>query len=102
VELAGEPGILPVIVSLAVYRIVEEALDSAREGACHSVSLALHFYERGLVLRIAAQPQAPGSWPTMSMQERIGLCGGELRVDQNGRAGSLTVRLPRQPHGGPL
>ncbi len=102
VEIAGEPGVLPVIVNLAVYRIVEEALDSAREGGCRSVSLVLHFGEQGLVLRIAGQPRPPGSWPTTSMRERIGLCGGELRVDQNGRAGNLTVRLPRQPHGGSL
>ncbi len=83
VELSvdGEPGTLPAGVDLGVYRILEDALESARRHLAPTVGIALRFRTEDLELRLTARCQGPNGWPTDAMRERIALCDGALDAD---------------------
>jgi hypothetical protein len=95
-ERRGRAGTLPAAVDLAIYRILEEALASARRQPASSIRVFLRFGEDDLELQLTAQCDGPSAWPTDAMRERAALCGGELHADQHAETGwQLAARLPR-------
>lgn len=90
----GDAGTLAAGVELGLYRILEDALQSAPEGA---LAVALRFGHEYLELCVTAHGQGPNVWPTDAMCERVALCGGELDRDVlEGLEGwRFGVRLPR-------
>jgi len=92
----GEPGTLAAGVDLGLYRILEDALESARRHHAPSVAVTLRFHEEDLELRLSANCQEPNDWPTDAMRERIMLCDGALEDDPvGGDAWQLVARIPR-------
>jgi signal transduction histidine kinase len=97
VELSvdGEPGVVPAGVDLGIYRILEDALSSAREQP-GDVAVSLRFGDADLVLRVRAACQGPSCWPTLVMRERVALCGGDLETEPAvGDGWQLVARMPR-------
>jgi signal transduction histidine kinase len=92
----GEPGTLPPGVELALYRILEDALTTARQQPDSSVEVAVRFGAEELELRVTARDHRSSGWPTNAMRERAALCDGELRAahSDEGRC-ELVARLPR-------
>ena len=102
VELSvdGEPGTLSAAVDLGIYRILEEALASARRQPKGLVGVVLRFGDDDLELQLTAQCDGPSAWPTDAMRERAALCGGALHRDDHSDTGwQLTARLPRELQG---
>jgi signal transduction histidine kinase len=92
----GEPGTLAAGVDLGLYRIVEDALDSARGHPAPTVRVTLRFGEEDLELRLTASCDAPNRWPTDAMRERIALCDGALEDEPlEGNGWQLVARVPR-------
>lgn len=89
-EVEGDPGVLPAGVDLGLYRIVEDALDSA-DGA--AVRIAIRFGERELEVDLAIRDPGPRRWPTIAMRQRVALCGGEIADADSGRR--VRARIPR-------
>lgn len=98
VELSvdGEPGTLPAGVDLGVYRILEDALESARRDPAPTVGVALHFREEDLELQLTARCEGPNGWPTDAMRERIALCEGTLDAAGAEDGWQLLARMPRR------
>ena len=95
-RIHGEPGTLAAGVDLGLYRILEDALDSARRPPAPSVAVTLRFREEDLELRLTARCHGPNVWPTDAMRERIALCDGALEdqlADEDGW--QLVARMPR-------
>jgi signal transduction histidine kinase len=95
-RVEGEPGTLAAGVDLGLYRILEDALESARGHRAPIVDVTLRFHEEDLELRLSARCPGPSAWPTDAMRERIALCDGALEdelVDE-GRW-QLVARMPR-------
>ena len=99
VELSvdGEPGTLPAGVDLGVYRILEDALESARRQPEPTVGVALRFRAEDLELRVTARCEGPNGWPTDAMRERVALCDGAL--DDEGLDGDGWHFIARMPRG---
>ena len=93
-RVVGEPGTLPAHIDFGIYRILEEALDSACSKAHAALSVNLYFDRDDIELRIGAEGQNSISWPTPAMSERVALCGGDLHVDTKGEVCHLRARLP--------
>ncbi len=92
----GEPGSLASGVDLGVYRILEDALESARRHRAPSVAVTLRFHEEDLELRLTASCHEPNEWPTAAMRERIMLCDGALDHEPpSGNGWQLVARMPR-------
>jgi signal transduction histidine kinase len=92
----GEPGTLAAGVDLGLYRILEDALESARRHPAPSVGVTLRFRDEDLELRLTARCHGPNAWPTHAMRERIALCNGAFEdkvVDEVGW--QLVARMPR-------
>lgn len=90
----GEPGTLPAGVDLGIYRILEDALNSARRQSGSTVGVALRFGEEDLELCLTAI--GPNGWPTDAMRERVALCGGQLNAEaHDGDGWQVAVRMPR-------
>ena len=91
-RVEGEPGPLPVAVDLAVYRVVEEAL----EGSAGDAGVLLRFNGQEVVLEVSRTGSAGESWPTVAMSERVALCEGSVFVEAEPDDGErLVVRLPQ-------
>ncbi|MGO8994418.1 MAG: sensor histidine kinase [Polyangiaceae bacterium] len=93
-SVEGEPGPLPASVDLAVYRLVEEALETNGTGHTH---IQLRFTDGGVELEITA----PGSdiapqWPTLAMRERAAICAGTVNSHALQHSRQLSVNLPRR------
>jgi signal transduction histidine kinase len=92
----GEPGTLAAGVDLGLYRILEDALESACRHPAPSVGVTLRFREEDLELRLTARCPGPNAWPTEAMRERIALCDGAIDDKVLGEAGwQLVARMPR-------
>jgi signal transduction histidine kinase len=92
-RVAGDAGTLAAGVELGLYRILENALASAREGR---VEVALLFAEAELELRLEADCDGPNGWPTDVMRERLALCGGRVEPVADDDGGwRFSVRMPR-------
>jgi signal transduction histidine kinase len=96
----GDPGTLAAGVDLTLYRIIEDALDSARRHPAPAVGITLCFGGDDLELRLTARCPGPNAWPTDAMRERIALCDGALQDEplDDGRW-QLVARMPRGLHG---
>jgi len=95
-HLEGEPGSLPASVNLGLYRILEDALTSAREHSTQPTDVTLRFGEHDVELTVTSAGVGSLGWPTLAMRERVALCEGQIEVDATPSAGErLLVRLPR-------
>jgi signal transduction histidine kinase len=98
VELSvdGEPGTLSAGVDLGLYRILEDALESARRQPALAVGVALRFREEDLELRLTARGPGPNGWPTDAMRERVALCNGAVDGKVHGEDDwQFVARMPR-------
>jgi signal transduction histidine kinase len=91
-KIDGEPGPLPPGVEVGLYRILHEALASARANPERPVDVSLRFVGGELELRVYADVN---DWPTDAMRECASMCHGELDADRHsdGRRGIL-ARMP--------
>lgn len=90
-SVEGEPRPLPVSVDLAVYRIVEEALQDSIGPA----DIALRFDDEEVELELTCAGAGGHGWPTVAMYERVALCEGSVVLDEGRGTGErLLVRLP--------
>ena len=99
-QVDGEPGTLAAGVDLGLYRILEDALESARRHPAPSVAVTVRFRDEDLELRLTARCRGPNAWPTDAMRERIALCDGALEdeiLDEDGW--QLVARMPRSLQG---
>ena len=96
-HVQGEPGTLAASVDFGIYRILEEALCSARRQPAGTVSVLLRFGLQHLELELTSACRAPNPWPTDVMRERISLCGGHLDAGSREAAGGWQLRasMPR-------
>ena len=95
-QVDGEPGTLAAGVDLGLYRILEDALESARRHPAPTVGVTLRFREEDLELRLTARCPGPNAWPTDAMRERIALCDGAFDDEVLGEPGwQLVARMPR-------
>ena len=96
----GQPGTLAPGVELALYRIIEDVLTTARRQPDSSASVQVTFKEQELELRVTTRADSPTRWPTNAMRERAALCDGVLNASHDA-AGSceLVARLPRTMQG---
>ena len=95
-QVDGEPGTLAAGVDLGLYRILEDALDSARrQPSTHRRGHAA--VSRGGSRATAHRPlPRPNAWPTDAMRERVALCDGALddsALDEDGW--QFVARMPR-------
>ncbi|HEY5262171.1 MAG TPA: histidine kinase [Solirubrobacteraceae bacterium] len=99
-SIDGDPGTLPAGVDLGLYRILEEALQSAPRQPAGVVGIALRFDEEALELRLTARCTGPNGWPTDTMRARVALCDGDLRAEAPDEDGwQFAARMPRGLHG---
>ena len=105
VELSvdGDPCTLPAGVELGLYRILEEALQTAHKDHEGPVKVTFSFGQDDLVeLRLACRSTRPSHWPSSAMRERVALCGGRMSLDDDGHSGwQLVARMPRAAQGAP-
>jgi len=101
-SVAGDPGTLPAGVELGVYRILEEALTSARRQSISPINVSLRFADTHLEMGLSARAEGPTRWPTEAMRERISMCGGELQPTATAhREWQILARIPRTLQGTP-
>ncbi len=99
-QVDGEPGTLAAGVDLGLYRVLEDALESARRHPAPTVGVTLRFREDDLELRLTARCPGPSAWPTDAMRERIALCDGAVDDQFPGESGwQFVARMPRGLHG---
>jgi signal transduction histidine kinase len=89
----GDPGPLPASVDLALFRILEEALDSDSRA---KIAVDVVFTDDEVGLRIAAAGSGLPAWPTLAMRERAAICGGAVEAKTLPESGELRVSLPRR------
>lgn len=91
-EIEGDPMTLEHGVELALYRILEEALHTARPRPDRPLEVALRFGGDQLELRVSGDARA---WPTQSMREYASMCAADLALERDAVGGpALFVRLP--------
>ncbi len=100
---------LPPEAESTVYRLVQEALNNVAKHA--GASRAEAVVERGDgVVEVTVRDDGHGFDPAatnggfglIGMRERVGLAGGELRIDAApGRGTTVLATIPLQPAGGP-
>jgi signal transduction histidine kinase len=100
----GEPIQLSPGVDLAGYRVLQEALASARgaDGVSRA-DVAIVYGDGDVTVTVRddrASPDGPNAAALLALRERVGLYGGALRVvpRRNGRGFKVEARLPA---GGP-
>jgi signal transduction histidine kinase len=98
VELSveGDRAPLSTGADLAVYRILEQALEAAAEGGAARATVTLTYEPDAL--RFAVSDDRPGRAVDQrilrSMRERIGLYGGSVRSEGNGEGTRVQASLP--------
>jgi signal transduction histidine kinase len=104
-SVEGDARPLPTGVDVSAYRIVQEALRSAREQRDGSVRVTVSYSERDLRLEVSgagrdgALPALNEHW--VAIRERVALYGGALVTDRADSGGyTLTARLPLEAGGG--
>jgi signal transduction histidine kinase len=107
-EIEGQPQSLAPDLEVAIYRIVQEALQNVRKHADASkVSVLAEFTDKGVALAVRDDgigfivPSSPtdlasqGSFGLMGIEERAQLFGGELEIhSQPGHGTEIKVTLP--------
>lgn len=91
-RVEGDPGPLPASVDISMYRILDDALTIAGDGA---MEVVLRFGEDDLALDLVADGTM-AAWPTPAMCERAALCDATLDVLSGpGARTRMRVRMPR-------
>jgi signal transduction histidine kinase len=98
-SLEGQPRPLPTGVDVSAYRILEEALRSAREQRDEMITVTVSYGDHDLRLEVAGASR-DGALPALNehwvaIRERVALYGGALATDRAPSGGYvLTARLP--------
>lgn len=108
-QIEGEPRMLPAGVDLAAFRIVQEALTSARNhaGPAHA-RVVVRYGRHDLEVEIAddghsERDRTSGGEALVGMRERVTLYGGELEVGACESGGfAVRARLPLELEGAQL
>jgi len=96
-SVVGEAGVLPAAAELAVYRLVEEAIQAAGRQDQPEMSIRLDFSEENLTVSVQAQCRGLNRWPTEAMRERMTLSGGRLTPGRAQSGWHLEAQIPRNP-----
>jgi signal transduction histidine kinase len=102
-EIRGQPRDLPAGISLAAYRIIQEALTNVVSHARTATSRVIVCYEPDALQVIVTDPGQGG--PPLAdghgitgMRERVGLYGGDFQAGPLPRGGfRVSARLPVEP-----
>lgn len=98
IERQGERALLPVGVDLAVFRFLEETLDSAADAGAGTATVVISQADGELRVEVRDDRAANGvaSTAVRDRNERLGLYGGRVRVDvrDDGPGQRLLARLP--------
>lgn len=82
-------------VDLTAFRVLEDALEAAREQGAESVRVIVHYGERDLELEVRHDRSGGPSDRLAGLRARVGLYGGHLSADrENGAGFALRARLP--------
>ncbi|MBK0421863.1 sensor histidine kinase [Leucobacter sp. CSA2] len=106
--IAGEPRPVPMLVDIALYRVVQEALTNVRKhaGRGASAEVRLRFERDAVEVEIGDDgvrrelPKTPGSsggsgLGLRGMRERIGAVGGSVHTERRERGGFMVrARVP--------
>jgi signal transduction histidine kinase len=118
---SGTPGVLPAVVDLTAYRVVQEALTNAHRHGTGSAEVSLAHSAEGVVVEVvnplpagpsaSAQPSPPASaqtsartsaqpWPhgsglgLVGVRERVAAVGGTVRIGPRDGAWAVRAELP--------
>jgi signal transduction histidine kinase len=96
----GSVPALPASLDLALYRLVQSGLDTATERpATEPLTVSIRFSAARVEVELSVAGGLCVGWPTVSMREWVGLCGGQIGTTSAGSSGErLTVAIP-QPSG---
>jgi signal transduction histidine kinase len=94
-ELGGEPRALPAGVDLTAYRVVQEALATARDtGAAGHAEVAIRYNDGDVVVEVTDDGARSGR-RLLGMRERVAVYGGELTAAPSESGGwRVAARLP--------
>lgn len=101
IQVSDAPPALPLRMSTALYRIVQEALNNVVKHAnATSVKIALHSCSTGLALQISDNGKGlppkgtrkPGAFGLIGMRERTLALGGEIEIESREGEGTI-VRI---------
>jgi signal transduction histidine kinase len=103
-DLHGWRRDLPAGVDLTAYRVLEDALDAAREHAARSAAIYVRYRPRELQLQVTddrgRNGAGDGSRPLTGLRDRVALYGGRLRTATlDGGAFRLRATLPLEDEG---
>jgi signal transduction histidine kinase len=105
-DLHGWRRDLPAGVDLTAYRVLEDALDAAREHAARSAEVYVRYRPRELQLQVTddrgtgGAGDRNGSRPFTGLRDRVALYGGRLRTATlDGGAFRLRATLPLEDEG---
>jgi signal transduction histidine kinase len=93
---------VPDLVSLAGYRVVQEAFTNAARHGTGRVELAVRRRPGALVIDVvnpvAGDPPADGDgYGLLGMRERVDAADGHLRIERSGGSFRVHVTLPLEP-----
>jgi signal transduction histidine kinase len=91
----GEPATLSPGIELALYRILESALDDIHRHDAAPLGVHLRFGGDEFELQLTAGCGGQNAWPNDTMLERVRLCGGSVDPQPREDAGwHFDARLP--------
>ena len=94
----GEAHNLPASLDLAVYRLVQSALDSATERpATEALDVTIRFVAARVEVELSITGSVCVGWPTVSMREWAALCDGQIGTTSTGPAGELLAVVIPEP-----
>ena len=101
-ETVGEPGEVPALIGLTLYRVAQEALTNARKYAGPSAvaDVRLRHLDDAVEIEVANSGQVParrrsGGLGIVGMRERVGAVGGDVEIGPRPRGGYLVrARIP--------
>jgi signal transduction histidine kinase len=90
-DLQGWRRALPAGVDLTAYRVIEDALDAARENQAQEAEVFVRYRPRELQLQVTDDRSDGDSGQPAGLRDRVGLYGGHLRAERL-ESGSFRVR----------
>ncbi len=81
-DLHGWRRALPAGIDLTAYRVVEDALDAARQNNAHGAEVYVRYRPRELQLQVTDDRPDGDSGELAGLRERLGLYGGHLRSER--------------------
>lgn len=93
----GSVPVLPASIDLALYRVVQSALDSATDRPFdEALEVIVDFTHAGVEMEISVAGSVCVAWPTVSMREWMALCQGRIGTARAEPAGErLTIAIPQ-------